>query len=340
MNGYAQSSPHVHGANSVRATMLRVAAALLPALAAMIWIFGWPVLITVILASGAAIASEALMLRLRDRPLVPYVNDGSALVTGMLLGMAIPSVAPWWLTVLGASFAMIFGKHLYGGLGYNPFNPAMLGYAVLLVSFPRDMTLWPAPAGFGGLDLVTSLDLVFESGRQLDAYTSATVLDTVRTQTGLGRDIAAIRSGPTSLGLFGHAGGKGWEVVNLCLLGGGLWLLYQRVIEWRIPFAMLGTLTVMAAAFYMLDDARYTSPLFHLASGAAIMGAFFIATDPVSAATTPRGRLLYGAGIGLLIYIIRTWGGYPDAIAFAVLLMNMAAPTIDHYTRPRVFGES
>ncbi|HHJ80814.1 MAG TPA: RnfABCDGE type electron transport complex subunit D, partial [Candidatus Tenderia electrophaga] len=172
------------------------------------------------------------------------------------------------------------------------------------------------------------------SGVRLDALTMATPLDALRTELGLNKTMAEITASP----IFAGIAGTGWQWVSLAFLAGGLWLMYKKIISWHVPAAMLGSLALISMVFYFIDPAAYSSPLFHLFSGGAILGAFFIATDPVSGATTPKGRIYFGIGVGVLTYVIRSWGGYPDAIAFSVLLMNMAAPTIDHYTRPQVFG--
>jgi electron transport complex protein RnfD len=254
----------------------------------------------------------------------------------VLLALALPPLAPWWIPVIGSLFAIVIAKQLYGGLGYNPFNPAMAGYVVLLISFPRELSLWPATGQLLGLQ--DTLLLVFTGSLPdtltLDAITMATPLDAVKTRLGLSETLTEIRDSD----VFGSFAGAGWEWINLWFLLGGLWLLQQKIIKWQIPAGMLGGLFLTALLFYAWNPDVYASPLFHLFSGAAMLGAFFIATDPVSASTTPRGGLYYGLGIGVLTYVIRTWGGYPDGVAFAVLLMNMAAPTIDYYTRPRVFG--
>jgi electron transport complex protein RnfD len=321
--------------------MLRVVLALIPGAALYAWLFGWGVIFNIALCVATAYVSEAAMLALRKRPVVMFLSDNSALVTGLLLGLALPPLAPWWLPVLGTAFAMVFAKHIYGGLGFNPFNPAMIGYVVLLVSFPREMTSWAAPltTDHQALNFTQTMTLVFSGalphGLHIDALTAATPLDTLKTQLHLKHSVdQVLNTSP----IFGALGGKGWEWVNLAFLGGGLWLMYKKIISWHVPVAVLGSLALIALVFFILDPKLYASPLFHVASGAAILGAFFIATDPVSGAASPKGRLVFGAGVGLLTYIIRTWGGYPDALAFAVLLMNMAAPTIDYYTRPRVFG--
>ncbi len=340
MEFHTYSSPHVTGPNETGRMMREVLYALLPGALLALWFFGWGVLFNLLLASVTCIGAEAAWLALRRRPLAP-LGDASALLTGALLGLALPPLAPWWIPVLGGLFAIVLAKQLYGGLGFNPFNPAMVGYVVLLVAFPREMTLWAAPAGLDAARLGFTdtgrwiFAGVLPEQATLDALTMATPLDTVKIHLGLGETLSEIQRQP----LFGALAGRGWEWVGLGWLAGGLWLALRRIIDWRIPAGMLGMLFLTAAFFHGLDSDNYASPLFHLLSGAAMLGAFFIATDPVTASTTPRGRWLYGAGIGLLVYVIRTWGGYPDGVAFAVLLMNMAAPTIDHYTRPRIFGQ-
>ncbi|MEW6352897.1 MAG: electron transport complex subunit RsxD [Pseudomonadota bacterium] len=340
MSNPLPSAP-LHEAAGVSKVMLRVVYALLPGIAAYMWFFGWGVVVNIVFAILVALAAEALMLALRKRPIKPFLLDGSALVTAVLLALSLPPLAPWWLTLIGTAFAIIVAKQLYGGLGFNPFNPAMIGYVVLLISFPREMTLWLAPAALSGhyLGLADAALFIFTGrlpqGLSVDAVSAATALDSLKTQLGMGHGVTeALRAGP----IFGALGGYGVEWINGLFLIGGLWLIRRRVISWHIPTAMLAAMAALALIFYVINPDRYAPPLFHLFTGATMLGAFFIATDPVTASTTPRGRLLYGAGIGVLTYVIRTWGGYPDAVAFAVLLMNMAAPMIDHYTQPRVFG--
>lgn len=335
------SSPHIHADITIRTLMFRVLTALLPASIAYTYFFGWGLLINIAITAITAYACEAAMLKMRGRPLRPFLSDLSVLVTAVLLALCIPSLAPWWIPVIGAIFAVVIAKHLYGGLGYNPFNPAMVGYIVLLVSFPKEMTAWPPPYALNDLDVgfLSTLAAVFTDALPdelpLDAITSATPLDTIKTQLGLSKTVGEIVASST---IFGNFGGAGWEWVGSWLFLGGIWLIYKKVITWHIPLAMLGSLFTMALLFFLVDADSYSSPMFHLFSGAAMIGAFFIATDPVTACTSVRGYLIYGAGIGILTYIIRVWGGYPDGVGFAVLLMNMAAPTIDYYTQPRVYG--
>jgi len=335
------SSPHLGGPQSVTRVMGLVLLALVPGTFAMFWYFGWGVIINLAIATTTAVLAEAAVLRLRGRDIRRTLVDLSAVVTAWLLALALPPLLPWWQTVLGAVFAIVIAKQLFGGIGFNPFNPAMAGYVLLLVSFPVTMTRWLPPDVVSGetLTLAESLHIIFigmpPAGMEWDAISSATPLDQMRTELSQNRMISEIRQSP----LWGDFGGRGWEWVGNWFLLGGLFLVWRRVISWRIPAAMLGALLLIAGFFWAIDPETHPFPAFHLFSGGAILGAFFIATDPVSASTTPRGQLIYGALIGLFVFIIRTWGGYPDAVAFSVLLLNMAAPTIDYYTQPKVFGQ-
>ncbi len=335
-----ESSPHIIPRHSVGGVMRQVLLALVPGTLAMTWFFGWGVLVNVVLAVLFAVALEATMVALRRRPVMATLSDNSAIVAAWLFALAVPPLTPVWVTLIGIAFAIIVAKHLYGGLGYNPFNPAMVGYVVVLISFPREMALWPAPETLPQMPLglwqtlQTVLTGSLPAGMDWDAITRATPLDAVREGLVSGRTVSELTRSP----VFGTFSETGWEWVGNFFLLGGLYLLFRRIIGWQIPLAVILGVAVPAGFFWMLDPDQFASPAFHVFSGAVILGAFFIATDPVSASTTPLGRLFYGAGIGLLIFVIRTWGGYPDAVAFAVLLMNMVAPTLDHLTRPRVYG--
>jgi electron transport complex protein RnfD len=340
MEFHTTSSPHTKRINRVDRVMLQVVLALLPGIIALVFYFGWGVLINLVLAVIAASAFEAMVIKLRKRPVMPVLMDLSAVVTALLFAIAIPPLLPWWLVVLGMAFAIIMVKQMYGGLGYNPFNPAMAAYVLLLISYPVEMTSWAPPFLLAEqqLNLVQILTYKFSGalpqGITLDAITMATPLDEMRTKLDLNQMISEIRQHP----LWGDFGGLGWEWVGNWFLMGGIWMVYKRTITWQIPLAFLSGLVGMATLFWLFDAESFPFPLFHVFSGGAILGAFFIATDPVTASTTRAGQLIYGVSIGVLVYIIRTWGGYPDAVAFAVLLMNMAAPTIDYYTRPRAYG--
>ena len=333
------SSPYIKNNENVSRMMLAVIYALIPGTLVYVHFFGFGVLINIFIAIVAALSCEVIILKIRNRPIKPFIYDGTALLTAILLALALPTLAPWWLPALGAAFAIIIAKHLYGGMGYNPFNPAMVGYAMLLIAFPKEMTAW-IPAETHGLSFFNSLNYsLFEtlpSGMNYDAITMATPLDSIKTQLSLGHTLDEIHSSNSSL--FGNFAGYGWEWINIMFLIGGIILISIKVISWHIPVSLLGALAFMAMIFNFSDSGSYSSISFHLFGGAAMLGAFFIATDPVTAAVSNRGRLIYGAGIGILIYVIRTWGGYPDAIAFSVLLMNMAVPMIDYYYKPTVFG--
>lgn len=320
--------------------MLQVLLALVPAVLAHAWFFGPGILVQILLASGFALGFEAAMLRLRRKPLKPFLGDLSAVTTAVLFVLCIPPLAPWWVTFTGMLFAIVFAKHLYGGLGHNVFNPAMAGYVVCLVSFPQAMTSWLPPVSIAESvpGLWPSLVAIFTGHlpppATWDAITAATPLDTIRTAVNSGQMISEARQSP----VFGDFGGKGWEWIANWYAIGGLWLVWRRVITWHVPVTMIGSVVLLGTAAWLADPGANPAPLQHVFSGALVIGAFFIATDPVSGCTSTRGRLIFGAGVGILTLVIRRWGGYPDGVAFAVLLMNMAAPLIDRYTRPRVFG--
>ena len=330
------TSPHAHGPMSTLWVMRNVLLATLPGIIALTHFFGFGTLVNLLWAALVAIACEALALKLRRRPIGFYLKDYSALVTATLLAIALPPYAPWWLIATGVACAILLAKHLYGGLGYNPFNPAMAGYVILLISFPVQMTAWAPPRGLDQLpSLIDALQACFWPAGY-DGTTMATPLDLMKQNSSL-----LVEDLWAQTPQFGRWAGLGWEWVNLAFLAGGAWLLYLRIFTWHAPVAMLVALALLAAIFYDGgSSASGGSPLFHLLSGATMFGAFFIVTDPVTSAVSVRGRLVYGAMIGALIYIIRVRGNYPDAVAFAVLIMNFAAPFIDNYTRPRTYGHS
>ena len=337
------TSPHAYSPKSTADVMKLVIIATLPGFICMSWFFGWGTFINIVIAAITALGCEATVMRLRQRPVMFYLRDYSALVTAVLLGLSLPPLAPWWIVVIGTAFAIVVAKHLYGGMGYNPFNPAMVGYVVLLISFPVQMTAWPAPypllpEGTSNPGLWASLQTVFPflGSQAVDAVTAATPLDTLKHSTGLLVE-HIYQTNPVFV--QGEWAGVGWEWVNLGFLTGGIFLLYKKVFTWHAPVCMLASLVVMSALFYDGgSSSSHGSPQFHLLSGATMLGAFFIVTDPVSSATSTLGRMIYGAAIGVLVFVIRSWGSYPDAVAFSVLLMNFAAPLIDNYTLPRTYG--
>jgi len=332
--------PHVPARNTVGNVMRQVLYALCPGIVAYAWFFGPGILVQILLAIIFAVGLEALSLQLRKQPLLLFLSDGSAIVTAVLFALCVPPLAPWWVSLTGMVCAIVIAKHLFGGLGHNVFNPAMVGYAVVLISFPQAMTQWLPPHSIAAtpVDLATALGAIFTGSLPAsltwDAITQATPLDAMRTSIAAGQTVSEIREAP----IFGDFGGLGWEWIANWYALGGLWLMWKRIITWHVPVMMLGSVIVLGLLAWFADSGSNPSPLQHVFSGALVLGAFFIATDPVSGCTSPRGRLIFGAGVGVLTLVIRRWGGYPDGVAFAVLMMNMAAPLIDRYTAPRVYG--
>ena len=337
-------APHVIAGYSVPRVMFQVLLALVPVAIAHVALLGPGLLLQLAVACVTALLAEAFALHWRGQDAGPALKDGSVLVTACLLALSIPPLLPWWLTVLGTALAVLLGKHVFGGLGQNPFNPAMVGYAILLVSFPLEMTRWPVPLdvpdahSWAELSRVTLAHFYGAAGAaRWDAYTGATALDAIRTGLDLRYTL------PETLAradVMGPLGARGFAWINLAALAGGLYLLARGIVRWHIPVAVLGGLLLPAFVAHALDPGGHMSAATHAFAGATMLAAFFIATDPVSAATSNLGRLWYGAGIGLLAWIIRTWGGYPDGFAFAVLLMNVAVPLIDRYTVPRIHGRT
>ncbi len=333
------SSPHRISSSSISKVMLKVLAALVPGIITATYFFGWGVLSNILIAVPLALIAEASVLLMRKRALKPALSDLSIVVTAVLLAIAIPAASPLWMIAVGIIFATVFGKQLYGGLGFNPFNPAMIGYVVLLISFPIQMTQWPAATPInsaGAMSLLDTLSYVAGGNLKLDidAYTGATALDFTKTQLSQALMLSEFSDNP----VYGNLGAYAWEWIAAAYALGGILLIILRVMPWHAPAAMLASLFIMGQIFNTYDADNFPGGLFHLFSGGVMLGAFFIITDPVSGCTSNRGRLIFGALAGTLIYVIRTWGGYPDGIAFAVLLANMCAPMIDYYSKPRVFG--
>ncbi len=295
-------SPHVRDSASTRRIMLQVCLALLPALAFGVWAFGLYALLVVALSVASAVGTEALVQRCLKRPIT--ISDGSAAVTGLLLGLTLPPEAPWYVPVFGAVFAIFVAKQVFGGLGDNFVNPALAGRAFLLACWPVEMTSYPNPFA-------------------VDALTSATPL----ADAGFAQSAAALQNA-----YLGLVPGTIGETCKLALLLGAAYLLLRRVIDWRIPVAYLGSLALLSWAFG-------ENGLLAIGLGGAILGAFFMATDYVTSPITPWGKLVYGVGCGLITFAIRTWGAYPEGVTYAILLMNVAAPLIDRGFRPRKYGE-
>lgn len=338
------ASPHAHGGNSVTRTMFRVQLALAPATLYGFWLFGWPSFFLWLLTVLSCLGFEALSLKLSGvQRIGATLFDGSALLTGWLLAMTLPPWAPWWVAVVGGFIAIIIGKQVFGGIGQNVFNPAMVARVALLVSFPVPLTQWVMPLVAGsvaGPDFVHGLQIFLTAMPQPDAMASASLLGYTKTEMSRGFDLLHSLSGEHA-GLFSWLGtrsGSLGESASLLILGGGLYLLATGVITWHTPLAVLAGLAIPAAIGHAVDPAHYLSVSQHLLSGAAMLGAFFIATDYVTSPNTGPGQIVFGLGIGLLTWIIRSFGGYPEGMAFAVLLMNALTPVIDRFAKPRILG--
>ena len=335
------ASPHAHGGGGVSTIMRRVMLALTPATLFGLWLFGWPAINLFIITLGSCLFFEFLSHRLMG--IKPTLGDGSALLTGWLLALTLPPWAPWWIGVVGGFIAIVIGKQVFGGLGQNLFNPAMVARVALLVSFPVVMTQWvvpqpmfsPASPGF-----VEGLRITFVSPVIPDAIASASLLGHAKTEMSRGLDLIQAFATPTApvSSTVGMRAGSLGESASLFLLAGGLWLFFSGVINWHIPVGVLAGIAVPAAIGHAVDPAHYLSAKDHVLAGAAVLGAFFIATDYVTSPNTATGQLVFGLGVGLMTWIIRTWGGYPEGLAFAVLIFNALTPVIDRYLKPRILG--
>lgn len=339
------SAPHTVSGRGVGSIMSRVMLALTPATLFGIYLFGWPALNLFVLCLVSAVAFEALCLRLAGKKIRPFLMDGSALLSGWLLAMTLPPQAPWWIAVCGAAIAIVLGKQVYGGLGQNLFNPAMLARVALLISFPVEMTTWANTAPlFSAADpgFAEGLKITFKGLVDIDATTGATVLGHVKTELSQSHFLPQSMEGVYDpwASVLGNRRGSLGETSALLLVAGGGWLLFKRIVSWHIPVSLLATVALLAAVFHAADPQRYLAPLAHLTSGALMCTAFFIATDYVTSPNSRAGQILFGIGCGALIFVIRTFGGYPEGAGFAILLMNAMTPLIDHYIRPRIVGRT
>lgn len=294
------SSPHIHSGESVSGIMFSVAIALLLPTLAGIYYFGFRALALVMITSLSAILTEAVFQKLRNKPIT--ITDGSALVTGMLLALNLPPGLPYWMAVVGAVAAIALGKQIYGGLGSNPFNPALIGRVFLMISFTTPMTTWINP---------------------VDGTTGATPLSLMKMQ-GITTDYAKL--------FFGNVGGSLGETCALLIIIGGMYLIFKGYVDWKIPASYLGTVAILSVILGQ-------DPIFHLLSGGLMLGAFFMATDMVTTPLSGLGKLIFGIGAGLLTAIIRFYGGYPEGVSFSILLMNAFTPLINRFTVPKIYGE-
>lgn len=311
-------SPHVHGGDSVQKNMYGVCIALIPALLASLYFFGLGAAIVMATSVLSCVCFEWAITKFILKRERCTVCDGSAILTGMLLGFNVPSNLPIWIIIIGALVAIGIGKMTFGGLGQNPFNPALVGRVFLLISFPAQMTTWPVPGQLTamGADVVTgATPLSLIAAGQLDQVPDALAL------------------------LCGEVGGSLGEVSALALLLGLAFMLWKKIITWHIPVSILATVAVFTGALYLIDPTTYASPLTHLLAGGMMLGACFMATDYVTSPMTAKGQIIYGCAIGFLTVVIRLWGAYPEGMSFAILIMNAFTPLINTYCKPKRFGE-
>ncbi|WP_455204716.1 RnfABCDGE type electron transport complex subunit D [Kaarinaea lacus] len=338
------AAPHTHGRDSVSRIMLVVILSLVPATVWGVYQFGWPALNVLVLCIVSAMLAEALCLRIANKPVVLYLKDNSAILTAWLLAMTLPPWTPWWIAVFGAFFAIIVGKQIFGGIGQNVFNPAMLARVALLVSFPVEMTFWVEPLPLfsqGAPTFTQGLAITFFGVPSLDAVSSASIIGHVKTGFTQGHSVAqSLTSAEYSFfaNSLGTVPGSMGETSAFLIALGGLVLIALRIITWHVPVAMLGSVAILATIFNLIAPQQYPDALFHLFSGGLMLGAFFIATDLVTSPSTRMGQIIFGAGCGAIAYIIRSWGAFPEGVGFAVLIMNAATPLIDHFIRPRIYG--
>ena len=319
------ASPHVHSDRTSKKLMYDVVIALIPAFLVSLYVFG----LQALLVTGVAVLSCLLIEYLIQRYILKSavtIGDGSALITGLLLAFNLPAGLPVWMIVVGSLVAIGIAKLSFGGLGYNIFNPALVGRVFLLVSFPVQMTLWPT-----AVENNTTL---------VDAVTGATTLGLIKEGVQFGQTITELSPQiPSVASMFlGITTGSIGEMSALALLLGGLYLLYRKVISWHIPVALLGTMALMTGIFWYVDPEHYANPLIHLLSGGAVLGAFFMATDLVTSPVTKKGMVVFAVGIGVITVVIRLFGSYPEGISFAILIMNAFVPLINSYFKPRRFG--
>lgn len=340
MNKTAISGPHLTANKSISGIMSKVILALFPATGFGIFIFGWSALYLCLLSIISALIFEALCLKIKGTKIKTQLFDGSALLTGLLVAMSLPPFAPWWIAVVGSGIAIILGKQVYGGLGQNLFNPAMLARVGLLISFPIEMTTWIMPKSiFFSPGFFDSFSITFSGLTNFDGLSGATTLGAIKTGFSLNQTLPGIVYDYSAWQAFlGWEPGSLGETSSLLLLAGGIWLLHQGIIQWHIPISLLVTIASLSLVSHWFDPRHFMSVWMQLNSGALMLVAFFIATDYVTSPNTSLGQLIFGAGCGLLIFVIRSWGGYPEGTGFAILLMNAVTPLIDHYIKPRIYG--
>ncbi len=316
------SSPHIHSGESTPRIMYSVGVALVPAMFMGVYLFGFRALWVMLLSVVAGMATEAGAQRMMGRKVT--VSDGSAMVTGILLALNLPPPVPWWLVVVGSAIAIVIGKQIYGGLGYNPFNPALVARVILLISFPVQMTTWAKPSA--------------ALSRTVDVVTTATPLGAMKTHLLVKGTLEGFTMGELWNPFIGNIGGCIGETSVIALLIGAGFLLYRGYISWHIPLTFIGTVFIFSGIFWLINPNQHMNPVFHILTGGLMLGAFYMATDMVTSPVTYRGMMVFGAGCGAITVIIRLFGGYPEGVSYSILLMNAATPLIDRYMRPKTFG--
>lgn len=320
-------SPHLHEHDSVPKIMYGVVYAMIPALLVSIYFFGLDAIKLTLTSVAACMFFEWVIQKyLFKGPLT--ITDGSAVVTGILLAFNVPSNLPVWMLILGAFVSIAIAKMTFGGLGKNPFNPALVGRVFLLISFPVAMTSWPVPKAIFGGTAVT------------DAITGPTTLGFVKEGLRAGQTVQELTSQIPSYAseLLGNQGGSLGEVSAIALLLGAMYLFIRRIITWHIPVSYILSVVIFSSIFWLIDPQHYFDPLFHLVTGGMVLGIFFMATDMVSSPINTRAMLIYGAGCGILTMVIRLWGAYPEGVSFAILIMNAFVPLLNRGIKPRRFG--
>lgn len=320
-------SPHDYSNNSVKKIMYGVIIAMIPALAVSVYYFGLGAIKVTLIAVVSSLIVEWLIQKFLIKGKTS-VLDGSAVITGMLLAFNVPSNLPWWIIVIGAIVSIGIGKMSFGGLGNNPFNPALVGRVFLLISFPVQMTSWPK---------VNVLNF-----SMVDAETGATPLAIIKEGLAKGDKFSDLMANlPTTYTdmFLGQMGGSLGEISAAALILGGLYMLFRKIITWHIPVSMIGAIGIFSGILYLVNPEQYADPLFHVLTGGVLLGAIFMATDMVTSPMTGKGMLIFGAGIGILTILIRVFGAYPEGVSFAILIMNAFVPLINKGFKPKKFGE-
>lgn len=322
-------SPHVFGGQSVKTVMYGVVIAMIPAMLVSFYFFGLDAARVIFFSVAGCLLFEYLIQKYLMKE-TPTINDGSALVTGILLAFNVPANLPLWIILLGALVSIGVGKMSFGGLGKNPFNPALVGRVFLLISFPVQMTSWPLPKPWFAEKLT-------------DAITGPTPLGILKEGVAAGRTVQEIMADPNFPDylqtLIGYQTGSLGEMSAIALLLGGIYMLVRKIITWEIPASYLGSVVIFTGILWLIDPTYYVDPLFHLITGGLMLGIFYMATDMVSSPMSTKGQLIFGAGCGILTILIRVWGAYPEGVSFAILIMNAFVPLLNKYLKPKRFGE-